>query len=177
MPFYKLIKKVDKVQWTPKAQEAFKALKKLIATPLALKPPNQATADQLDENLLLYISCTTHVVCSALVVEQKEEGHTHLVQHPVYLISKVLGLYKIKYMVLLTTRKPWHYFNDDKVIVVTGFPIGDILHSREEVGRTTKWACELSAHDIEFRPHMAIKDPCPRRFHFRMDQATGSRKP
>jgi hypothetical protein len=97
MPFYKLIKKVDKVQWTPKAQEAFKALKKFLATPLVFKPPNRATADQLTENMLLYISCTTHIVSSALVVERKEEGHAHLVQHLVYFISEVLGLYKIKY--------------------------------------------------------------------------------
>jgi hypothetical protein len=41
--------------------------------------------------------------------------------------------------------------------VVTGFPIGDILRNREVVGRTTKWTCELGAHDIEFRPRMMIK--------------------
>jgi ribonuclease HI len=50
-----------------------------------------------------------------------------------------------------------HYFDDHKVIVVTGFPIGDILHNKEAVGRTAKWACELGAHDIEFRPRTAIK--------------------
>jgi hypothetical protein len=37
------------------------------------------------------------------------------------------------------------------------FPIGDILHNKEAVGRTTKWACELEAHDIIFRPRTAIK--------------------
>jgi hypothetical protein len=41
--------------------------------------------------------------------------------------------------------------------MVTCFPIGDILHNIEEVGRTTKWACELEAHDIEFRPRTTIK--------------------
>ena len=43
------------------------------------------------------------------------------------------------YVVLLTARKLRHYFDDHKVIVVTGFPIGDILHN------------------IEFRPRTAIK--------------------
>jgi ribonuclease HI len=61
------------------------------------------------------------------------------------------------YAVLLTARKLCHYFDDHKVIVVTRFPIGDILHNKEAIGRIAKWACELGAHDIEFRPRMAIK--------------------
>jgi hypothetical protein len=61
---------------------------------------------------------------------------------------------KLLYAVLLTARKLRH---DHKVIVVTGFPIGDILHNREAIGRIAKWACELGAHDIEFQPHTSIK--------------------
>jgi hypothetical protein len=38
-----------------------------------------------------------------------------------------------------------------------GFLIGDILHKKEAVGTIAKWACELRAHDIEFRPRTAIK--------------------
>jgi ribonuclease HI len=100
-----------------------------------------------------------------LVVERVEEGHTYPVQHPVYFISEVLGPSKIKYpqvqkllyAVLLIARKLCHYFDDHKVIVVTGFPIGDILHNKEAIGRIAKWACELGAHDIEFRPRTAVK--------------------
>jgi ribonuclease HI len=114
---------------------------------------------------LLYISCTTHVVSTALVVERVEEGCTYLVQHSIYFISEVLGPSKMKYpqvqkllyAVLLTACKLRHYFDDHKVIVVTGFPIGDILHNKEAIGRVAKWACELGAHDIEFRPRTAIK--------------------
>jgi hypothetical protein len=165
MPFYKLLKKVDKFQWTTEAQEALDALKKFLTTPPVLKPPRRATPNQPVEDLLLYISCTTHVVSTALVVERVEEGHTYPVQHPVYFISEVLGPSKMKYpqvqkllyMVLLTARKLRHYFDDHKVIVVTGFPIGDILHNKEAIGRTAKWACELGAHDIEFRPCTVVK--------------------
>jgi hypothetical protein len=100
-----------------------------------------------------------------LVVERAEEGRTYPIQHLVYFINEVLGPSKIRYpqvqkllySVLLTTRKLRHYFDDHKVIVVTGFPIGDIHHNKEEVGRIAKWACELGAHDIEFRPCNAIK--------------------
>jgi ribonuclease HI len=94
-----------------------------------------------------------------------EEGHTYPVQHPVYFISEILGpskkkypkVQKLLYVVLLTNRKLRHYFDDHKVIVVTGFPIGDILHNKEAIRRMTKWAYELGAHDIEFRPHTAVK--------------------
>jgi hypothetical protein len=165
MPFYKLVKKVDEFQRTTEAQEALEALKKFLTTPPVLKPPRRATFDQPAEDLLLYISCTIDMVSTVLVVERAEEGRVYLVQHPVYFISEVLGPSKIRYpqvqkllyAVLLTARKLRHYFDDHKVIVVTGFPIGDIFHNKEVVGRTTKWACELGAHDIEFRPCTTIK--------------------
>jgi hypothetical protein len=165
LTFYKLLKKVDKFQWTTEAQEALDALEKFLTTPPVLKPPRRATPDQLAKDLLLYISYMTHVVSTALVVEWAEEGHTYLGQHPVYFISEVLGpskkkypqVQKLLYAVLLTARKLRHYFDDHKVIVVTGFPIGDILHNKEAIGRIAKWACELGAHDIEFRPRTAIK--------------------
>jgi hypothetical protein len=97
MPFYKLLKKVDKFQWSTEAQEALEALKKFLTTPPVLKPPRRATPGQPAEDLLMYISCTTHVVSTALVVERAEERHAYPVQHPVYFISEVLGPSKIRY--------------------------------------------------------------------------------
>jgi hypothetical protein len=88
-PFYKLLKKVDKFQWTSEALEALDALKKFLTTPPVLKPPRRATSTKPAEDLLLYISCTTHVMSTVLVVERAEEGHAYPVQHPVYFISEV----------------------------------------------------------------------------------------
>ena len=81
LPFYKLLKKVDKFQWTSEAQEALDALKKFLTTSPVLKPPHRVMPNQPAEDLLLYISCTTHVVSTALIVERAEEGHAYPVQH------------------------------------------------------------------------------------------------
>jgi hypothetical protein len=79
LPFYKLLKMEDNFQWTTEAQEALDALKKFLTAPPVLKPPHRAMPDQPAEDLLVYISCTTHVVSTALVVERAEEGHAYLV--------------------------------------------------------------------------------------------------
>jgi hypothetical protein len=39
LPFYKLLKKMDKFQWTPEAQEALDALKKFLTTVGGLRLP------------------------------------------------------------------------------------------------------------------------------------------
>jgi hypothetical protein len=105
------------------------------------------------------------VVSTVLVIERKEEGRVQATQYPIYFISEVLGPYKIRspqvqkvmYVILLTACKLRHYLDDHNVEVVTCFSIGDILCNREAMGRSTKWVCELGAHDIEFRPCTTIK--------------------
>jgi hypothetical protein len=49
------------------------------------------------EMLLPYISTTTNVVSTVLVVEWEEEGKAHPVQRPVYYVSKVLADAKTHY--------------------------------------------------------------------------------
>jgi hypothetical protein len=64
---------------------------------------------------------------------------------------------KLLYAILITSRKLRHYFNDYKITVVTDFPLGDILHNRDAIGRISKWAVKLGALSIEFTPCKAIK--------------------
>ena len=49
MPFYKLLKKQDKFQWTSEVQQAFEELKEFLTNPHVLVPPMP------EELLLLYI--------------------------------------------------------------------------------------------------------------------------
>ena len=58
---------------------------------------------------------------------------------------------------LMATRKLLHYFTDHKVTVVTSYPLGDIIRTREAVGWISKWTLELMGHDIRYIPHTAIK--------------------
>jgi hypothetical protein len=73
MSFYKLLNRVDKFHWTTEAE----ALKKFLNTLPVLKSPRRATSDQPANDLLLYISCVTHVVSTMLVVERAEEGRAY----------------------------------------------------------------------------------------------------
>jgi hypothetical protein len=50
-----------------------------------------------DENVLLYIAATTHVISTAIVVERLEEGHAFGVQWPVYFVSEVFSKSKVRY--------------------------------------------------------------------------------
>jgi hypothetical protein len=73
LPFFKLLKKSDRFEWTDEADQALKELKTFLTTPPIMVPPAP------NETLLLYISASTQVVSAVLVAERPEEGH----QYPV----------------------------------------------------------------------------------------------
>jgi hypothetical protein len=59
--------------------------------------------------------------------------------------------------VILTRRKLRHYFESHPVTVVSSFPLGEIIQSREASGRIAKWAVEIMGETISFAPRKAIK--------------------
>ena len=64
---------------------------------------------------------------------------------------------KLLYAVLMVTQKLLHYFTDHKVMVVTSYPLEDVIRNYDAVGRISKWTLKLMGHDIRYVPHTAIK--------------------
>jgi hypothetical protein len=73
LPLYHLLKKLKHFSWTLEAEEALTKLKAILSNSSILVP--LAT----EEPLLLYVTATTQVVSTILVVERAEEGHALLV--------------------------------------------------------------------------------------------------
>jgi hypothetical protein len=84
LPFFKLLKKRGKFEWTEEAMEAFESLKMYLTSSPILTPPKK------HKDMMLYIAATSTVVSAAIVVEREEEGHVYKVQQSVYYVSKVL---------------------------------------------------------------------------------------
>jgi hypothetical protein len=150
LPFFKLLKKSGKFEWTDEANDAFERLKAyLTSSPDLTLPMNK-------EDMLLYITATTTVFSAAIIVEREEEGHVFKVQRQVYYVSEVLSdskiqyphVQKLLYAILITSRKLRHYFDEHKITVVTDFSLGDILHNRDAIGCISKWAVELGTLNI-----------------------------
>jgi hypothetical protein len=159
LPFFKLLKHQEKFAWTPEADQALAQLKDFLSKPLVLMAPRKK------EQLLLYLVATTHVVSTAIVVERQEDSHAYPVQRLVYFVNKVLSeskaryqlVQKLLYAVLITSRRLRHYFQEYSISVVTGYPLGNILRNLDATGRISKWAIELGALNIDFKPRTAIK--------------------
>jgi hypothetical protein len=73
LPFFKLLKALEKFVWSKEANAAFTQLKEFLTSPPIL------TAPQKDDVLLLYIAATDHVVSTVIVVEREELGHVYKV--------------------------------------------------------------------------------------------------
>jgi hypothetical protein len=74
LPFFKLLKKSNKFQWTDEADQVLEELKTFLTSPPVMVPPAPK------ETLLLYIFASTQVVSAMLVAERLEEGHQYPVQ-------------------------------------------------------------------------------------------------
>src|SRR3954470_16092373 len=76
LPFYQLLRKGEKFEWTEEARQAFADLKKTLSTPPVLAVPRDK------EKLYLYIAARSSVVSTALVVERTKEGMVQSIQRP-----------------------------------------------------------------------------------------------
>src|SRR4051812_44849915 len=110
LPFYQLLRKGGKFEWTEEARNAFANLKKTLSTPSILAVPKER------EPLYLYIAARGSVVSTILIVECSKEGKAQGVQIPIYYLSEVLTsaqkryphYQKLVYAIFMTSRKVSH---------------------------------------------------------------------
>ena len=58
---------------------------------------------------------------------------------------------------ILARRKLQHYFLGHPITVVSSFPLGEIIQSREATRRIAKWSVELMSETLTYAPRKAIK--------------------
>jgi hypothetical protein len=116
--------------WTAEAQAALDKVKELLTKASILVPLVEK------EPLLLYITATTQVVSAALVVEREEAGHGLLYQQSLSQFQDPLPqIQKLLYAILVAKRNLRHYFESHSVMVVTSFPLGEMVQNRDATGR------------------------------------------
>jgi hypothetical protein len=115
--------------------------------------------------MLLYIAGTPRVINAMIVVERTEEGKELPFQRPVYYLSEVLNLskqnyphyQKVAYGMYMAAKKLKHYFEEHPITVVRTTPLSEIIGCKDATGRVAKWAIELAAHTIQYKPRTTIK--------------------
>ena len=115
LPFFKLLRKEIKFEWTEECEAALKHLKETLSAPPVLSRPDQG------EVLYLYLSVSSDAV-SVVIVMETPEG-----QKPIYFTSKALlgpetiyqKIEKVALALLTTTRRLRQYFLAHTVVVQT----------------------------------------------------------
>jgi len=153
LPFFKLLRKETKFDWTDECENALKHLKEILSAPSVLSRPEQG------EVLYLYLYVSSDAISAVLIRETTE------VQKPVYFTSKVLlgletryqKIEKVALALLTAARRLRQYFLAHTVIVRTDQPIIQILGRPDVAGRMMKWSLELSEFDIHYESRKALK--------------------
>ncbi|XP_052288603.1 uncharacterized protein LOC127899294 [Citrus sinensis] len=152
-PFFQVIRRGKKTEWTPECEEAFQNLKQYLQQAPLLSTPRDG------DKLFLYLAVSDRAASSVLVRE--EEG----VQYPIYYTSKALldaetrypPLEKWALALVVAARKLRPYFQAFPVSVITNQPLRQTLHKPDASGRLVKWAIELSEFDIDYKPRAAMR--------------------
>jgi hypothetical protein len=157
LPFFEILKSAEVFQWGPAQQKAFEELKQYLIDLTTLTPPSSGTL------LLLYV-VASHSAVSAALVQEKQDGQVKRLAL-VDFVSEVLSLSKknytelekVLYVVLMASRKLWHYFQAHHIIVPSSQPLKDIMRNREATGRIGKWAVKLNEFTIDYVHRSSIQ--------------------
>jgi hypothetical protein len=139
--------------WTPEVDQALAQLKDFLSKPPILTAPHKG------EQLLLP-SCDYS--CGQYCHRCRAARRRPRLPSPAPSLLRQRGPIRVQgplsaCAVLITSQKLQHYFQQYSISVVTDYPLGDILRNQDATGRISKWAVELGALTIDFKPRTAIK--------------------
>ena len=103
LPFYQLLRKGEKFEWTEESRKSFTDLKTTLSTPPILAVPKER------EKLYLYVAARNNVVSTTLVVECTEEGKVQSIQRPIYYLSMLLTKSQQRYPALPEATTGHHH--------------------------------------------------------------------
>ncbi|XXG89797.1 hypothetical protein AAC387_Pa12g1716 [Persea americana] len=152
-PFFQLLRKGSKFQWTPNYNQALQQLKHYLSSPPLMSTPTQG------EVLYLYLEVSDHAVSLVLIREENDQ------QRPIYYTSKILFDAETRYLQLekriqalvSASSKLSHYFQTFTIVIVTKHPLKTLFRKADFSDRISKWAVKLGQYDIKYQLRMAIK--------------------
>ncbi|KAF8079829.1 hypothetical protein N665_0998s0008 [Sinapis alba] len=109
--------------------------------------------------LSLYIAVSSTAISGVLIKEDRGE------QRPIFYTSKRMTdpetryptLEKMALAVITTARKLRPYFQSHSIEILTDQPLRTMMQNTNHSGRLSKWAFELSEHDIRYKNKTAAK--------------------
>ncbi|XP_052297264.1 uncharacterized protein LOC127902396 [Citrus sinensis] len=126
-PFFQVIRRGKRTEWTPECEEAFQNLKQYLHSVLVRE----------EEGVQYPIYYTSKALLDAE--------------------TRYPPLEKWALALVVAARKLRPYFQAFPVSVITNQPLRQTLHKPDASGRLVKWAIELSEFDIDYKPRAAIK--------------------
>ena len=128
-PFFLLLHKWKRFEWTEECAMAFQQLKEYLSQPPIISSP------VMDEVFFAYLAVAFYAISFVLI--QVDSG----IQRPVYYVSKSLNEVEMCYLplekailaVVHAIRKLPHYFQAHTVVVLTQLPFKSILRDRKSV--------------------------------------------
>jgi hypothetical protein len=114
------------------------------------------------EQLLLYLSS-----CRQYCHRRRAAGRWPHLPNPVTSLLRQRGSVRVQYTVLTSpeaTLCSTHHLAkvttlslEYSIVIVTDYPLSDLLRNQDATGRISKWVVELGALNIDFKPCSTIK--------------------
>lgn len=141
LPFLKVLRHAKTFKWTEECERVFAKLKAYLTNPPLLSKPKP------NEVLFLYLAVSPTALSAALVCE---DGGAQL---SVYYVSNALvsmesryqDIKKLTFTILMLSHNLCPYFQAHVIVVMTSYPLGQVLYKPNASGKLMKWSVNLDS--------------------------------